>query len=166
MKITKRIRFVTHSAIIAAIYVVLTYVTNFLGLASGVVQCRLSEAMCILPGFTPAAVPGLFIGCLLSNLLTGSIILDVIFGSFATLLGAYFTLVLASKKANPYTFPIPAIVANSVIIPLVLKFAYGFEGSVWFFVLTVGLGEIISCGILGMLLYFSLKKKANNLFLK
>ena len=63
--------FLTQAAMIAALYVVLTYIANLFGLASGVIQIRLSEMLCILPVFTPAAIPGLFIGCLLSNILTG-----------------------------------------------------------------------------------------------
>lgn len=75
-------------AAIAASYVVLTFLANALGLSSGVIQLRFSEALTILPVFTPAAVPGLFAGCLLANILTGCLPLDVIFGSLATLLGA------------------------------------------------------------------------------
>lgn len=86
---------------IAALYVVLTYITNLLGLASGTIQVRFSEALCILPVFTPAAIPGLFIGCLISNLITGGIIWDIIFGSIATLLGALGTYFL--RKRSLYT---------------------------------------------------------------
>ncbi len=164
MKNRKKLKHITSAAVIAAIYVILTYITNLFGLASSAVQCRLSEAMCILPAFTPAAVPGLFIGCMLSNILTGGIILDVIFGSLATLVGACFTRLLALRKASPYLYPVPAIAANTIVIPLVLKYAYALDGSVWYFVLTVGLGEIISCGVLGMLLYHSLKQKSHILF--
>ena len=85
----KKVLFAVQAAMIAALYVVLTYITNLLGLASGTIQVRFSEALCILPVFTPAAIPGLFIGCLISNLITGGIIWDIIFGSIATLLGAH-----------------------------------------------------------------------------
>ena len=80
----KKVLFAVQAAMIAALYVVLTYITNLLGLASGTIQVRFSEALCILPVFTPAAIPGLFIGCLISNLITGGIIWDIIFGSIAT----------------------------------------------------------------------------------
>ena len=163
MKNKNNIRSITAAAIVAAIYVVLTYITNLFGLASGVIQCRLSEGLCVLPAFTPAAVPGLFIGCVLSNLLTGSIPLDVIFGSLATLIGAVGTYYLARMKINKFTYTLPPIIANTVIIPFVLKYAYGFSGSVWYFAVTVGAGEVISCGVIGMLLYGVLKK--NNWFL-
>ena len=75
----KKVLFAVQAAMIAALYVVLTYITNLLGLASGTIQVRFSEALCILPVFTPAAIPGLFIGCLISNLITGGIIWDIIF---------------------------------------------------------------------------------------
>lgn len=164
MKKSKKTKYITHASIIAAVYVIMTYITSIFGLSSSAVQCRLSEAMCVLPAFTPAAIPGLFIGCMLSNILTGGIILDVIFGSLATLAGAYLTRFIALKKTSPFFYPIPAIAANTAVIPLVLKYAYALDGSVWYFVLTVGAGEIISCGLLGMLLYGSLKNKAEILF--
>ena len=164
MKTAKKIRFISHGAAIAAIYVVLTYITNAFGLASGVIQCRFSEALCVLPAFTPAAIPGLFIGCFLSNLLTGSVIFDVIFGSLATLLGAIGTYYLSKKSANEFLFPLPCILANTLIIPFVLKIAYGAEGGLMFFFATVGLGEIISCGVLGMVLFYYLKKNKHKLF--
>lgn len=94
----KKVLFAVQAAMIAALYVVLTYITNLLGLASGTIQVRFSEALCILPVFTPAAIPGLFIGCLISNLITGGIIWDIIFGSIATLLGALGTYFLRKKE--------------------------------------------------------------------
>jgi uncharacterized membrane protein len=160
----KKIKSVTHAAVIAATYVVLTYLTNLLGLANGAVQCRLSEAMCVLPAFTPSAVPGLFIGCMLSNILTGCSIPDIVFGSIATLIGAYGALVISRKKCSRYFLCIPTIVSNAVIVPFVLKYSYGISGGLWYFFVTVALGEIISCGILGNLLYKSLYKKSDLLF--
>lgn len=164
MKNRSQIRYITGAAIIAAVYVVLTYITSILGLANGVIQCRLSEAMCILPVFIPAAVPGLFIGCIISNLLTGCIIVDIVFGSLATLLGAYGTLLLVKYKVKSCLYPLPTILSNAVILPFVLKYAYGFEGSILYFVVTVLLGEIISCGFLGMVLYYYLNKFAKFIF--
>ena len=86
---------------------------------------------------------------------------DVIFGSLATLIGAIGTYLIAKKKLNPIFFPVPAIVSNTIIIPFVLKYAYGIDSGLYFFFLTVGAGEIISCGVLGMLLYFYIKKRMN-----
>lgn len=164
MKSRIRIKFITHAAIVAAIYVVLTYVASMLGLANGAIQCRLSEALCVLPAFTPSAVPGLFIGCILSNVLTGCMAIDVVFGSVATLIGAVGTYYLSKLGTNRYMFPMPPILSNTLIIPFVIKYAYGSEGTIWYFFLTVGAGEVISCGILGMILYNYLDKNAKWLF--
>ena len=92
---------ITMAGIIAAIYVVLTFVAQAFGLASGAIQFRLSEVLTILPMFTAAAIPGLTVGCVLANILTGCAIWDVVFGSFATLLGAIGTHLLR-KTNNPY----------------------------------------------------------------
>lgn len=157
----KKAYFITQAAVIAAIYVVLTIAINAFDLANGAIQVRISEALTILPFFTPAAVPGLFIGCLLSNFITGAPIWDVIFGSLATLLGALGTYALRKWK---WCAPIPPILANVLIIPLILQYAYGLPGGIPFFMLTIGIGEIISCGILGMLLLFLLQKYRTHLF--
>ena len=145
----------TLGATIATLYVVLTGLSRLFGLDSGVIQVRFSEALCILPVFTPAAVPGLFIGCLLSNILAGGIVWDVVFGSLATLIGAVGTRLLRKKR---FLAVIPPILANVLIIPFVLSYAYGFSGGIPYFMLTVGLGEVISCGIFGLFLYEALKK--------
>lgn len=158
---TKKIMFLTHAALIAALYVVLTMIANAMGLANYVIQIRFSEALTILPYFTPAAVPGLFAGCLLSNLLTGCAIPDIIFGSIATLLGALGTLYLRKSK---WLAPIPPIVANTLIIPFILAYVYRSEGTIPYFMITVGIGEIISCGIFGILLLNILQKYAPHIF--
>lgn len=154
------IRKMTQAAIIAALYVVLTYLARMLGLASGTVQLRFSEALTILPVFTPAAIPGLFAGCILSNLFTGCALPDIAFGSLATLIGAVFTRKL---RKLPYLASVPPIVANTVIVPFVLLYAYGIK-PLWLSFLTVFAGELISCGLLGMLLYFVMKKQAAHIF--
>lgn len=159
----KNVLFLVQAAAIAALYVVLTWLANQLGLASGVIQVRFSEALTILPFFTAAAVPGLFLGCLLSNLLTGAVIWDIIFGSLATLIGAIFTYLLRRTKIK-WLAPLPPILANTVIVPWVLRFAYGSPDAIWYMTLTVGAGEIISCGILGMILLFALLPYRNVLF--
>ncbi len=156
------------AAMIAAIYVVLTYIANAFGLANHAVQIRFSEALTILPYFTPAAIPGLTIGCLLSNILTGCALPDIIFGSLATLIGALGTYALRKWK---WCAPVCPIIANTVIVPLVLIYGYGLliEGlsvlqCFGYYCLTVGAGEIISCGILGMTLLFSLQKYQGRIF--
>lgn len=157
----KTTRYLTQGAIIAALYVVLTFIANALGLANGVIQVRFSEALTILPFFTPAGIPGLTIGCLLSNILTGCSIFDIIFGTLATFIGAVFTYLLRKHK---FLAPVPPIVANVLIIPPVLKIAYGAADSLPFLMATVGIGEVISCGVLGMLLLFALNKQRNVIF--
>ena len=156
------------AAMIAAIYVVLTFIANAFGLANYAVQVRFSEALTILPYFTPAAIPGLFIGCLLSNILTGCALPDVIFGSIATLLGALGTYALRRWK---WCAPICPIISNMVVVPLVLIYGYGLliEGfsvlqCFGYYCLTVGAGEVISCGILGMTLLFTLEKYRSRIF--
>ena len=146
----------TWAALIAALYVVLTFAANMAGLASGAVQVRLSEMLTVMPLFTWAAVPGLTVGCLLANLLTGCALWDVVFGTFATLLGALGTYYIGRRK--PVLGPVFPIVSNALIVPLVLQYVYGLEGSYWYFMATVGAGEIISCGFLGWLLYKGVKR--------
>ena len=146
---------------IAAIYVVLTLFISAFNLASGAIQIRISEALTVLPAFTPAAIPGLFIGCLISNLISGGMLLDVIFGSLATLIGALGTYLLRKWK---WAIPVPPILANILIVPFVLAYVYHFPGGVPYFMLTVGIGEIISCGVLGMIVYNILAKYRNVIF--
>ena len=145
---------VAFGGVIAALYVVLTIVANALGLASGAIQVRFSEALTILPVFTATAVPGLTVGCLLANLITGCALWDVVFGSLATLIGAAGTRLLQKK---PMLAWIPPVISNMVIVPIVLQQVYGVPDAWWYLVLTVGAGEVISCGILGLLLYHSIK---------
>lgn len=158
----KKVLFIVHAAVIAALYVVLTLVANALGLANYAIQVRFSEALTILPFFTPAAIPGLTIGCILSNLLTGCLPLDVIFGSLATLLGALGTYFL--RKSTKWLAPVCPIIANTLIVPFVLAYVYRFEGSIPYFMLTVGLGEVISCGVLGLILLNVLQKYQKYIF--
>ena len=146
----KSIRYLPWGAIIAALYVLLTYLASLLGLASGVIQFRLSEALCIMACFTPAAIPGLYIGCLLSNILTGCVFWDILFGPIATLIGAVGTYLL---RRNKYLAVIPPILANTLIVPFVLKYAYGVEDMIPYLMLTVGIGEVVTCGVLGVLLH-------------
>ena len=131
--------------------------SNLFGLANGAVQLRLSEALTILPAFTASAIPGLSVGCLLSNLLTGCAPWDVVFGTVATLIGAIGTRFIG--RNNKFLAAIPPILSNAIIIPFVLQKVYGVEDGFWYLFATVGLGEILSCGVLGCLLYTVLKKR-------
>ena len=152
----KRVRFITYSAIIAALYVILTGLSAVLHLASGPIQIRLAEALTVLPVFTPTAIPGLFLGCVLANFLTGSLIWDVVFGSFATLIGAIGTYFL--RKKSKYLAVLPPIVSNMLIVPAVLQYVYGEEQMYWILMLTVGVGEILSAGVCGLILHKTLSK--------
>ena len=140
---------------IAALYVVLTLVSAAFGLASGAIQVRLSEALCLLPCLMPAAVPGLFVGCFVANLVTGCAFWDVIFGSLATLIGAVGTRMLRSR---PMLSWIPPVLSNAIIVPIVLLRVYGVPDAWWFLVLTVSAGEIISCCLLGFLVLKGCRK--------
>ena len=162
MKETKTlsVQFVAQAAVIAAIYVVLTLL--FAPFSYGEVQVRLSEALTILPVFTPADVPGLFVGCLLSNILGGCIVPDIIFGSLATLTGAVFTYLL--RNQSRFLAPLPPILANALIVPFVLRFGYQVPLPIPFMMLTVGIGEVISCGVFGMILYAALYRYKNLIF--
>lgn len=151
-------KYLCQCAVIASIYVVLTWFSTIFGLSSGVIQVRFSEMLCILPIFMPGAIPGLTIGCFLANLLSGCVVIDIFFGAIATFLGALGTYILRKKKWIAF---LPPIFANAFIVPWVLKVAYGVGDAYWFLVMTVGIGEIISVGVLGAVLYRALKKKKN-----
>ena len=158
---SKRVKYITQAAMIAAIYVVLTLFISAFNLASGAIQIRISEALTVLPAFTPAAIPGLVIGCFISNLISGGLILDVIFGSLATLIGACGTYLLRKWK---WAVPIPPILSNVLIVPFVLAYVYNLPGGVPYFMVTVGIGQIISCGVLGMIVYGIIAKHRNVIF--
>ena len=164
MKTTQqsKVLFMAQAAMIAAIYVVLTMLGA--SFAFGEVQIRFSEALTILPAITPAGIPGVFLGCLISNILGGAILPDIIFGSLATLIGALFTYLL--RKRSKFLAPLPPILANIVVVPFVLRYAYGVLLPIPFMMLTVGIGEIISCGVLGMIVYTALHKYQYILFKK
>ena len=150
--------FITMAGLIAAAYVVLTFIAQTVGLASGAIQFRLSEVLTILPMFTIAAIPGLTVGCVLANILTGCALWDVVFGSIATLLGALGTHLL-KKTENPYLGCLPPIISNMLIVPAVLMKVYGAPESYWYLMLTVGIGEVVCCGVLGVIFYKVIKKR-------
>ena len=149
----KDVLFMTQAAAIAALYVVLTVVAAGFDLASGMIQVRFSEALCVLPFFTAAAVPGVTIGCLIANIVTGCMLPDVIFGTLATAIAAIASWYL---RKNRFLVAIPPIVSNAVIIPFVLTYAYKIPGGIPLQMLTVGAGELISCMIFGQILLSAL----------
>ena len=149
-------RFTTLSSTIAALYVVLTLISAVFGLSSGAIQIRISEALCVLTFFTPAAIPGLTVGCLISNLITGANLLDIVFGTLATFIGAVGGYYLRKHEAF---ITLPTVLANTAIIPLVIVYGFGVvDMSLPFIALTVCLGELISATLLGMGLLSILKK--------
>lgn len=156
---SRKALYLTRGALIAALYVALTYVSSALGLASGVIQVRLSEALTVLVLLMPEAVIGVTLGCFLANLLTGALVWDVIFGTLATLIGAILGRALRGlPKKLIWLATLPTVLSNAIIIPFVLIYAYGVPDAYYYIMLTVGLGEIISAAVLGMALYYSLKK--------
>ena len=152
---SNKVLYLAQAAMIAAIYVVLTVVGA--SLAFGEVQIRFAEALTILPVFTPAAIPGLFVGCLIGNTLGGAILPDIIFGSLAT---------LSLRNKSKFLAPVPPVVANIIVVPFVLKYAYMVPLPIPFMMLTVGVGEVISAGVLGLILYGALNKYRGIIFKK
>lgn len=156
-----KVTFLTQAALIAAVYVVLC--VAFAPISYGEVQVRVAEALAILPYFTPAAIPGLFVGCFLSNMIGGSILMDMIFGSLATLIGAagswYF-------RKNRILLLVPPIAANTIMVPFVLRFGYGVPLPIPFMMLTVGIGEVIAVAVLGSVLLNVLVRYKGILFRK
>lgn len=163
-----KVNMITQAAIIAALYVVLTMFANMLGLAKFSIQIRFSEALCILPFFTVAAVPGLYVGCFIANIMTGACIWDIIFGSLATLIAALGSYAL---RKHTYAVMIPPVLANVVIVPFILRYGYGiswiYKGRDYALIyhgITVGIGEIISVCILGGILLKVLLPYKNIIF--
>lgn len=157
----RRVLFLCQAGLIAALYTVLTVAVGSLGLASGAIQLRISEALCVLAAFTPAAIPGLTVGCLLSNLITGCLWQDVVFGTLATLIGALGGRLL---HKHAYLVPLPTVLANTVIVPFVLAYGYHAAEGIGFLMLTVGAGELLSAYVAGLALYFALRKHSTRLF--
>ncbi len=155
----KSLVYITEASAIAALYTVITIAIGPLG--SAAIQCRIPEAMCILAIFTPAAIPGMTIGCLISNIATGCLWQDVLFGTLATLIGVIGARLL---RRVWWLVPLPTVVANTIIVPLVLAYAYHAEEGIPFLMLTVGIGEVISAYVLGIVLYFALRKNARYIF--
>ncbi len=124
----------------------------------GLIQFRIAEALTVLAFYTPAAVPGLFIGCLLANIIGGLGIIDIVFGSLATLAAAYMTY----KIKNRFLAPLPPVIINALVVgPIV---AYYVEVPFYMGMLYVGLGQLVVCYALGLPLLFSLKPYSNRLF--
>ncbi len=160
---SKKVQFMAQASMIAALYTALT--VALAPVSYGAVQFRISEALCILPYFTPAAVPGLFLGCLISNgvgaAMGTTVVLDMIFGSLATLIGAAGSYAL---RRNRWLVCIPPIAANTIIVPWVLRYAYGSPDMIPYMMLTVGIGEVLAVGVLGNILLAMLSRYSGRIF--
>ena len=140
------------SAVIAALYAALTLLLA--PISYGNLQCRVSEALTILPVLFPEAIPGLTVGCLLANLLGPYGIFDVVFGTLATLIATIGSYLL---RDHDWLVPLPPVIANAIIVGGMLHFAYGVPG-LWACMGWVGLGELIACYVIGLPLLKFLKK--------
>lgn len=156
----QKTRLMTESALIAAVYVAL--VLLFKPISFGAIQFRIAEARCVLPFFSLSAVPGLALGCLLGNFFSGAAMPDVIFGTFATLLAAILSYKL--RTVSKWLVCLPPILANAVIVPFVLQYAYGVTDGYFFLFATVGIGEILAVGVLGNVLLLALEGKKELIF--
>lgn len=156
---TKKTQLIVHSSMIATIYIVLVIMAA--EISFGPIQFRIAEALTILPYFTPAAIPGVTIGCFLSAILTGADMLDIIFGSLATLIACIMSYKL---RKNKFLVPLPPIISNALIIPWVLRFAYGEVMPIYFMMITIAIGETFACYGLGMILLLSLEKANKTIF--
>ena len=154
----EKITYLTYASMIAALYVILTWMSEILGLAYLTPQIRLGEALCVLVWFTPAAVPGLFVGCIISNLTMGCVIWDVIFGSLATLIGAFF----GSKMKRKWLVPLPTVMSNSLVVPFIILYCYMDRVSIELYTVTaigVLIGEVASAYVIGLLLLYAMDKR-------
>ena len=152
-------RQITLAAAVAALYALLTYFGSIFGLTYGPVQFRFAEALCVLPFLFPTAAPGLFVGCLIANLLSPYGLVDVVCGSAATLIAALIT----ARVRHRWLAPLPAVLSNGVIIGAMLAlyeagFGPGFWGMFAYNGLAVALGELGACYVLGMLLLYAIPK--------
>lgn len=157
----RNINGITAGALFAASYVVLTFVSQIFGLASGAIQFRLSECLTVFAYMGSYSIMGLTVGCFLANLLTGCALWDIIFGSVATLIGAVGTYYI--HKVSDKLLWLPPVLSNCIIVPVVLQKVYGVTDAYWYLMLTVGIGEIAMCLAVGMLVHKAVKKRIEKL---
>lgn len=141
----------TMAALIGGVYVVLCYFGNIFGLTFGTVQFRFAEALTVLPFLCPSAAAGLFVGCILANLLSPYGLLDLIVGSFATLLAGWLTARCKSRWQTvlPPTL-VNALLVGAVITVQEVPFGSGFLPVYLYNAVSVGLGELGVCLLLGL----------------
>lgn len=154
----KKILFIVQSAIIAALYTAVTLLFTPLSFGHNIFQFRISEALTVLPALIPASIPGLFIGCIISNMLGGFGPVDTVFGSLATLLAA---IVSRRLRNHPYWVPFPPVVFNALIVGTYLKYLYMQDVPLLVSMEWVALGELLSCYLLGLPLLLLLRKRSD-----
>lgn len=147
------------AAVIAAVYVVMTI--SFAPISSGLFQLRFSEALTVLPALTSAAIPGLFVGCLLGNFLVGASFVDVIFGSLTTLAAAYISYRLRGKK---WLVPLPPIILNAIVVGYMLVNLYAVPVSIFVAMAWVAAGQFVACYVIGYPLLTILEKYKGKIF--
>lgn len=156
----KRTRMMTEAAVICVVYVAL--VLLFKPISFGAIQFRIAEALCILPFFSLSAVPGLTLGCLLGNFFSGAAMPDILFGTLATLIGAILSYKI--RNVSKWLVCVPPILANAIIVPFVLQYAYGVTDAYYFLFATVGIGEVLAVGVLGNVLLLALEGRKALIF--
>jgi len=156
------IRFLTHAASIAALYFTVSYLIA--PIASGLFQCRISEALTVLPFFTPAAIPGLTVGCLLFNALSGAPAPDVVFGSLATLLAAIATWGVKKLQLPKWLAPLPSVIANGLIVGAILTYVYEVGVPYPVAAAYVAAGQLLACYALGYPLLLLTERYESKLF--
>lgn len=164
MKKTGKAVFLTYSAVIAAAYTVLTLVSGALGLGYGAIQLRISEALTILPIFTPAAIPGLTVGCIIANIFSFNPV-DMLVGTLGTLIAAILTRKTKhiTLKGAPLLALFWPVIINAVLVGAELALLYfpadAVASAFAVSALQVGAGQFIVCYGLGLPLYFALRQK-------
>ncbi len=149
----RQVRLLVQGAVIAALYAVLTLILPVT--AAGTVEFRISEALTLLAALTPAAIPGLTVGCVLANVLHGAVVLDVVFGSLATLLAAIATW---TTRKNLFVAAVWPAIFNGLIVGLLLRYAYQMDAPLYVLMLSVAGGEAVICYALGIPLAKGLDK--------
>jgi uncharacterized membrane protein len=147
------------AALIAALYVVVT--VSFAPISSGLFQLRFSEALTVLPALLPAAIPGLFVGCLLGNFLVGASLVDIIFGSLTTLAAAYLSYRLRHKK---WLVPMPPVILNAIVVGYMLVYVYAVPVSLFVAMAWVAAGQFVACYIIGYPLLRILDRYKDKIF--
>lgn len=153
--------FITQAAVIAALYVALTYISSAMGLAYNSVQFRLSEILTVLPIFTPAAIPGLTLGCFIANISSPFGIIDILCGTLATFLASVVTYAVRNItfKGVPVLATIPPVLFNALIIGLEIWYLEGKTAEIFFIsALQVGAGQAVMCIVAGLAFVRAVKK--------